>query len=286
MVVSAKKINIILSRAQKNMKQARNNWLITDAYCGSAVADKFSDLDKVFSCTGEKITRDLISQVIKTSVGDKYFYVKRYTAAGKAFRRYFGRSRIRAEWENLIAFARLGVPTPNLVGFGQRLHFGQFKCGALITEEIVDSIDLAALAKTQPNRLQNKQWRLSVIYQVADYTRLMHEGGYVHGNLNWRNLLVTLNGDPQIYFIDCPAGGLKRGPALICEQLNDLAFLDKLGRLYLSSSDQLRFYKRYHKITKLTDSYKQNITVITQSLDKHRLRQQLKKTKLAGANHG
>ncbi len=268
------------------MKQARNNWLITDAYRGSAIADTFSDLDKVFSCTGEKITRDLISQVIKISVGDKYFYVKRYTAAGKAFRRYFGRSRIRAEWENLIAFARLGVPTPNLVGFGQRLHFGQFKCGALITEEIVDSIDLAALAKTQPNRLKNKQWRLSVIYQVADYTRLMHEGGYVHGNLNWRNLLVTLNGDPQIYFIDCPAGGFKRGPALIRAKLNDLAFLDKLGRIHLTASDQLRFYKRYRQISKLSNTDKQDIAIITQILNKHRQRQQLKKAKLAGANHG
>ncbi len=268
------------------MKPARNNWLITDDYRGSAVANHFPDLEKVFASTGEEVTHDPISQVIKLAVGDKIYYIKRYYAAGKAFRRYFGRSRIRAEWENLIAFARLGVPTPKIVGFGQCLNYGQFKCGALITEEIVDSMDLAVLAKSHPAMLQDKLWRLSVLYQVADYTRKLHDGGYVHGNLNWRNILVTLTGDPQIYFIDCPAGGSRRGQALRRAKLNDLAFLDKLGRIYLSASDQLRFYKHYRQITNLSDTDKQDIAIITQSLNKHRLRQQLKKAKLAGANHG
>lgn len=258
------------------MKQAKNNWLINDEYRGTAVAMHFQDLDKVFSCTGEKVAADLISQVIKTSIGEKNYYVKRYHIAGKAFRRYFGRSRIRAEWENLMAFARLGVAIPKIVGYGQRLKYGQFTRGALITEEIPNSVDLAQLTKYHPNYLQNQPWRYSVMNQVADYTRKIHDAGYVHGNLNWRNILVTLKGEPQVYFIDCPAGGVRQGRKLYQERLNDLAFLDKLGRIYLKSTDQLRFYKRYRQITKLTASDKQDIATIIQSLDKHRLRKKFK----------
>ena len=225
------------------MKQARNNWFITDKYRGTAVANYFYDLDKVFSCTGKKITSDRISQVIKIKVGVKYYYVKRYYAAGKAFRRYFGRSRIRAEWESLIAFANLGVAIPQIVGFGQRTELGQFKYGAMITEEIADSIDLATLMETHPEILQDKQWRLSVMNQIADYTGKIHNAGYVHGNLNWRNILVTLNGEPRIYFIDCPAGGLRRGKALHKQKLNDFSVI-VAGECYEKTEkyDAARYY--------------------------------------------
>ena len=271
------------------MKQAQHSWLITEQYCGTDVADYFFDLDKVFSCTGEKVASDPISQVIKTTVGDKFYYVKRYHAAGKGFRRYFGRSRIRAEWENLITFSRLGVPTPKIVGYGQRVECGRFKCGALITEEIVNSIDLAALVKTQPAILQDKRWRLSVMDQIAEYTRIIHDAGYVHGNLNWRNILVTLSEQPQVYFIDCPAGGLRRGRRLHRDKLNDLVFLDKLGRIHLRLTDQLRFYKRYQRIKKLSVGDKQDIGLIVRSLDQQRLRKQaqaIAKTNNKGADHG
>ena len=79
-----------------------------------------------------------------------------------------------------------------------------------------------------------------------------------------------------MYFIDCPAGGLKQGRALKRGKLIDLAFLDKLGRVYLSSTDQLRFYKRYKQTDKLSERDKRDIVLITSSLDKHRQRKQQK----------
>jgi tRNA A-37 threonylcarbamoyl transferase component Bud32 len=271
---------------EEYLKKARNNWLITDEYDGTEAAEFFQNLDKVFACSGEKAAADPISQVIKTAVAGKYFYVKRYYAAGKKLRRYLGKSRIRAEWENLLTFANLGVPTPKIVGFGQAIEFGQFKRGALITEEIADSVDLRILVRNHPEVLQDKTWRLSVIEQIADYTRILHEAGYVHGNLNWRNILVTLNGEPKVYFFDCPAGGLRQGLTLQKEKLRDLAFLDKLARIHLKATDQLRFFKRYRRITTLATADKRDIGLIIRRLDKHRQRQQLKQAKKKGANHG
>lgn len=263
-------------KIEADLKKARNRWLIADPYQGTAVEAYFQTLDQVFNCPGEKIASDLISEVVKTRVGDKDFYIKRYFAAGKALRRFVGRSRIRAEWENLINFSQLGIPTPNIVGFGQQVELGQFQRGALITEAIVDSIDLRVLAKTRPEILANRQWRHSVMNQIADDTRLLHSAGYVHGNLNWRNILVTLTGAPKVYFFDCPAGGPRQGKNLQKDMLKDLAFLDKFGRLYLSPADQLRFFKRYRRIEHLSAEDKRDIVKIVRKLDKHRERKQQK----------
>ena len=254
-------------------------WKITKEYQGTDVEKRFSTLEKVFSCEGEFITRDLISGVDRVTINKKRYYVKKYRAAGKNIRRYLGRSRVRAEWENLFYLKDMGIPVPEIVGFGQKLHRGRFQAGALITEEVVDTVDLAHYVKDDPTVLKDIARRYAVLNQVADYTRKMHESKFVHGDLNWRNILVKTKGAPNIFFIDCPSGCFNHGYYLRKGVVGDLAHLAKLAKEFLSIKDQIKFYKRYKQIEKLSEQDRQYFIQIRNLLEKYRLKKLNKQIK-------
>lgn len=191
------------------------------------------------------MARDRISQVVRVAVGDKRYFVKRYWAAGKRMRRYVGRTRIRAEWENLLYFEQLGIPTAPVVGYGQEYDRGVFKRGALITEELAGTEDLATLAKRGFEGLRDSGWVRTVSIQVARHTLTLHEQNFVHTDLKWRNILVNTEGLPRVYLIDCPSGRKVPGPLLQRGIVKDLACLDKVAKYTLSRTQRLRFYLMY-----------------------------------------
>ena len=236
-----------------------STWTLDPAYATEATGALFSDLDAVFALQGEIITRDDISEVHRLQVGDQQFYVKRYIAAGKNLRRFIGRPRIRAEWENLLKFKRWGIPTVPVVGYGMQRRGLMFDRGALITLGIPDTRDLAGLPCSEHALLDNAAWRRSVIRQVARATRTMHDHGFAHNDLKWRNILADAQIPPRIYLIDCPAGSKWPGPLLNYRIIKDLACLDKLGKYHLRNTDRLRFYLDYTGRDRLDSRDKQRI---------------------------
>ena len=236
-----------------------SSWTLDPAYAHGVTGELFADLDRVFALEGETITRDEISEVHRLQVGDRHFYVKRYVEAGKNLRRFIGRPRIRAEWENLLKFKRWGIPTVPVVGYGMQCLGLMFDRGALITLGIPNTRDLASLAGSAHALLDNAAWRRSVIRQVAQATRTMHDHGFAHNDLKWRNILVDAQIPPRIYLIDCPAGSKWPGPLLNYRIIKDLACLDKLGKYHLRQTDRLRFYLDYTGRDRLDSRDKQRI---------------------------
>lgn len=226
-------------------------WTLNPEYATGESGRLFADLDAVFALEGEKITQDPLSTVHRIWVADRYYYVKRYTGAGKNLRRYLGRSRIQAEWENLLNFHAWGIPSATVVGFGQERENGAFVRGALITQELRDTRDLANLAKKGDPRLRDRAWVAHVSRQVAWATRMMHDQGFTHNDLKWRNLLVDDQPLANVYLIDCPGGSFWWGPMLRYRVIKDLACLDKLAKYHLSRSQRLAFYKQYLGKTQL-----------------------------------
>ncbi len=220
-------------------------WTLNPEYATGESGRLFADLDTVFALEGEKITQDPLSTVHRVWVADRYYYVKRYTGAGKNLRRYVGRPRIRAEWENLLNFHAWGIPSATVVGFGQERRRGAFVRGALITEELPDTSDLARIASQRDARLRDGAWVAHVSRQIAWATRMMHDQGFTHNDLKWRNLLVDNRALGNVYFIDCPGGSFWWGPMLRYRIIKDLACLDKVARHHLSRSQRLAFYKLY-----------------------------------------
>lgn len=254
-----------------------NSWQLDEQHCDAEALQQFVTLEKVFLCNGEQVVRDKISEVVRFKGSAKTYYLKRYTASGRKIFDFFRKSRICSEWKNLVSLTKIGLPVPRIIAHGEKRKNGRFLTGALITEEVESSANLAQHLSTHGYLISDKTWLYSVIDQVAGYVHDMHAHKFIHCDLNLRNVLVQTQGYPAVFFIDCPAGGFKMGFNLKRGIIRDLAHLDKVARYILSNKDLLRFYKKYKKIDKLTSADKLLIAKIRHFHDKHRSKQNRKK---------
>lgn len=228
------------------------DWHFNPEFRGREAEQLFGSLPATFSVCGEPIAKAPLSTVERAVADGTRYYVKRYVGNGKnAVRRWFGLrgliapQRVVKEWENLLLFRRWGIPTATLVAYGlERVH-GGFVRGALVTQEIADTTDLGTMANENDVRLSDRGWMAEVARQVARHARRLHDFGFAHNDLKWRNLLVDGGELPTVYLIDCPSGGFWRGPMLRYRIIKDLACLDKIGKYRLSRTQRLRFYLDY-----------------------------------------
>ncbi len=241
----------------------KSRWMITPEYQQKEVAGVFNTINKTMLFNeGKRITSDSESEVIKVTLGEMAFYVKRYFCT-KGLRSWLGISRIRGEWRNLLLFHQWKIPSAPVVAYGETYFFSRSLRGALITEELRNTFSLSELFYQNSSLLKNKKWVLNIAKQVADATRTMHSHCFIHNDLKWRNILVTTDiDDPMVYFIDCPSGSIWRLPFFTDKKIKDLACLDKLAHKCLSSTVRLRFYKTYQQIEKLSDNDKKTIKKI------------------------
>jgi hypothetical protein len=244
-----------------------NFWWFDPEANGGIASRAFPTLARVFALAGERVTSAPLSEVLRVEIEGRRYYVKRYAGNGKnALRRWFGLRqwfsppRVEAEWRNLLAFREWGIPTARLMAYGIERRFGGFKRGALVTEEIPDTSDLALLAERNDVRLRDGRWLSEVSAQVARLTRRMHDVGFVHNDLKWRNLLVGGSDDaPIVYLIDCPTGGFWWGPFLRYRIIKDLACLDKVAKDRLTRTRRLRFYLDYAGRARLSEDDKRRV---------------------------
>ena len=245
------------------------DWTVTPPWQGTGIEKAFKSLAQVFQIQGKVITKDELSEVILVELEGTRFYIKRYVGAGKGLRKYLGKSRIKSEWENMLFFHQIGISAANVVGFGEEKKYGFFRRGALITEELKATTDLARLAQKNDPILKKKVWVRSVIQQVASIARQLHDNRFIHTDFKWRNILVTTNDSPQVSLIDCPAGyqwpkGRLFRQILHRGMIKDLACLDKVAKYQLSRTQRLYFYKQYIGQQKLSPKHKQDIQKIVQ----------------------
>ena len=233
-------------------------WLVKEE-----VRDLFPDHAAAIGAPGEEINGNPMSRLVRYRDGDDYYYIKTYTSRGRWLRRFTGRSRIRAEWENLQAFVAMGIPTADLVAYGESGTSGFYR-GTLITREVRGTSDLAALADSGHSLLGDRQWRLQIIGRLSETVQNMHGHGFVHNDLKWRNILVDLTVNPTVYLIDCPLGRKMPGPFLTRGIIKDLACLDKIAGQQLSKMERLRFYLAYKGKSRLSVKDKKEIYRVLQ----------------------
>jgi serine/threonine protein kinase len=223
-------------------------------------ASAFSSLESVFSLQGESITTSSLCAVDKVILDGIGYYIKRYRRAGEGWAELVGISKAKREWQNLMRFSQWQLPAAKVVAYGEGGFFSLPRRGVVITQEIIDSTDLAELAENNSPLLKNNRWLSSVLKQVAHSTRVMHQNGFAHNDWKWRNILVVgESNNPEVHLIDCPSGMFWWGPFFEYRRIKDLACLDKVGLSVLSSAQRLKFYFYYAKINKLTPEHKKNI---------------------------
>lgn len=230
------------------------------------LASHLQNLDQAFALTGEQVSQDMKSSVLLCPLEGRNVYVKRYVKGGKFWRRYLGRSRVRAEWENLQLFAQWGINTPSLLAYGEEYQRGHFERGALITEEVPHAQSLDQLGREGHALLSEPRAYRSLARIIARHTRTLHDQGFCHNDLDWRNVLVVpaknIAEAPQVLFFDCPGGRFWWIPFLEHRITKDLAHLDKLARQYLSLRQRLWFYHQYTGRKKLDVADKKRLKKI------------------------
>jgi tRNA A-37 threonylcarbamoyl transferase component Bud32 len=241
-----------------------SNWQL----CEKSEAERlaFSSLATTWQSHGEVINDNLMSRLTLCRINDKNYYVKAYKKRGKSFRRYIGRSRIRAEWENIQLLEDLGIPTLRLVAYGEENGLLGAHTGAMVTEEITDVRDLAELVSTGEFSKRTGRWVSEAMNKLAMMVQVMHRHKFIHNDLKWRNILVSLGDKFEVYIIDCPTGrslgGAFLAPFFERGVIKDLACLDKVGRGALTRTRRLRFYMQYAGQKKLNAEHKMKIRKI------------------------
>jgi tRNA A-37 threonylcarbamoyl transferase component Bud32 len=225
-------------------------WFNPDYQQVTALVDQLGSLDRAFACQikGTYLTGSPYSGLYRVESPIGYLYVKIYRSAGKHLRRFIGRSRPQAEWENLKLFENWGINVPDRIAYGERRVWGLFRMAVIVTREVPFAVDLMRLSQEQPSLFKEKNWLVSVMNQVAELTRQLHHQGFIHNDLKWRNILIESNTQlAKVYFIDCPVGRRRYGYMRYRGIIKDLACLDKVARQVLSRTDRLRFYLYYVK---------------------------------------
>lgn len=235
-----------------------NRWVLHPD-CPEEAKNIFRDLDHIFKLDGKEITRDRSSKVIHVKINGTGYYIKYCRRPVKGLRRWIGHSRLLTEWKNLLLFHQWGIAAAQPVAVGTEKSRLIFLRGALITQEVPDTENLAELANRKDGRLTDPQWIKTVSGQVAHAARTMHQHRFAHGDMKWRNILVTRGENPGVYLIDCPAGRFWIPPFLQYRKNKDIACLDKYGHNVLSRTQRLRFYLNYLDRKRLTKKDKKNI---------------------------
>ena len=164
---------------------------------------------------------------------------------------FLGLSRARAEYRNLARMRQAGIHAVRPVAWGERrvLHF--VRSCFLITEGVPDAVSLSGFVKDFARREFQRPRacvRHDLIRQLAYEIRRMHDAGFVHQDLFWRNVLVRRLADDrfEFYFLDTSVGQRVRLKWLRRDKVvRDLAALSVLAPDFCTRADQLRFMRTY-----------------------------------------
>jgi tRNA A-37 threonylcarbamoyl transferase component Bud32 len=257
--------------------------LLIDESCRAAFAAiGLTSFESIVACFegngGAGPTRVLVKQHTIEPPGEPAMTVfyKRYEHGSGSWKFLARASKARREFENYSVFARLAVACAQRLACGeQRDALGRLRQAFIITRAIPGALPLIEfVAKHCPGRSTSaaRTLRSALCRQLADMTRRIHDAGFFHHDLVWRNILVTSQspGEPALWWIDCPRGRLDRwSPWRQRRRWRDLASLDKSASKYCSRGERVAFIKRYLRKPKLDAEAKR---LIRDTLDYRRRR--------------
>lgn len=196
--------------------------------------------------------------------GGPGFYLKRYLyprwknrLRGMLRGTFFGQHRGLAEYRTLQAMRGGGVPTVRPVAYGAR-RIGHFVSACfLITEQVPDALNLTSFAQGVQTRGEPRAAGL-LLEALAGAVAHMHEAGFEHGQLFWRNILVRPSGiAPEFFFLDPQPQPVRRMARGDRWWRRELASLLVSATPFTTRSQRLRFLLRYAGARRLSGPLKQ-----------------------------
>lgn len=236
-------------------------WTVFPPWNNTAVAEHFATMDDVFKLEQDILSKSDQSEIFCYEIDCQLYFVKRYYQS-IGLGSWLGYSRLRVETGNQQWLHKMNIPAARVVAYGEESFLLKTCRGILITKGIDNVRDLLDIANNHAHKFQDKDWRNTIITQIASITNTLHQHRFCHNDLHWRNILIQQsehNCEPKVYLIDCPLGKRWWWPLLYYRKLKDLASLDKLAPRYLTRTQRLKFYLQYSKITKLSKQDKKMI---------------------------
>ncbi len=181
--------------------------------------------------------------------GGEVVYFKRYVYPPRKWLEFFLRpGKAAVETFGYACLQELGIPSLEVIAFGELRTLGMLRAAFLVTREIEDSRDLAAFAREVWYPLaadQRSRLYAEIAQQLAEQLRRAHAARFFHHDLKWRNLLIQrVAGRYTPVWIDCPRADVKR---LRWRRgvIVDLSALARLALSYLNPRERYRFLRRY-----------------------------------------
>lgn len=231
---------------------------------------KLDSVVSVLARVGERLaawsrTSDTI--VVRIEDGASSVYVKRYhyprwrqRLRGLLRGTFFQASRARSEYHALAVMRKLGIQAVRPIAFGERRTWHFVRSCFLITEAVPDAMPLSSFIRTFSHRRESVEAvlaRREILTSLARQVRQMHEAGFVHRDLFWRNVLIRMLPERrfEFYFLDASVGRRIRVAQRRRESIvRDIAAMGVLAPEFCSKADQLRFLLEYLDTPRLSAS--------------------------------
>ncbi len=211
--------------------------------------------------SGQVITRSNSTEVrcLRIVVGTELqtIFIKKYWArtpsqlwSGMFRGLFFGRSKVRREYQNLARLRRWNLDAPEPLAFGEERSAGWLLRSYLISCGVPEPMPLHTLICHYLPGLpldDARQIRRELIASLADCTRKMHDQSFIHHDYFWRNILISRHELHRFFLIDAHKGRrwfpweAQRGRA------KDLAALDAPAAPYFRQTERLRFFLAYRQ---------------------------------------
>jgi len=229
---------------------------------------RLESVSAVLACVGDGLaawsrTSDTIR--VDLHAEDSAIYIKRYhyprwkhRLRGMFRGTFFKPNRARSEFRALRLMRALGIQGVRPVAFGERRVWHFVQSCFLITEAVPGAMSLASFITEFSSRREGartRRARLEILTSLARQVRHMHEAGFVHRDLFWRNVLIRPLPDDrfEFYFLDASVGKrIRLAPRRQESIVRDIAAMSALAPAFCSRADQLRFLLTYLDTPKLS----------------------------------
>lgn len=232
-------------------------------------------------------------------------YLKIYRPGHDCWKYLLRVSKSWLECYNLRRLAQWGVPVVRPVAMGSRRSWCGLVESFLMTEDWSEGTPLdryaaehwsirgetlpkvmpEAAPATSPRQQQIERNEISRL--IADGVRRMHEHCFSHVDLQWRNILVRrcFDGRWDVAFLDSPRGR-------VCltwpgwehhGRVSDLASMDKLGSVYFTRAERMRWLLHYLGCDVLDARAKALVRRVLAYRQSHDLRKRLEKVERSPA---
>lgn len=199
-------------------------------------------------------------------------FLKIYRFSGRRPRWALQGDKASVETANYRHLEKLGVDVPEVICHGSRGGLFLLRDAFILTHAVPNAVALDAFVDARWNARRSLAakseidvTRRELLTVSATVAKRMHEGGFFHVDLQWRNILASQSADGAIrlFVIDSSRGGLREaGVRREHGRLRDLSSLAKDARTRMTRSEMLRWLRAYLGVHRLTTEHRLMIQTI------------------------